>query len=97
MDFDFSKVNLEYLLIARDLARTNPDLGVTLLGLPKNMAQQLAELTAHELALLTRFHPPLLAPRHEAWWWQRLITALHEGDAEELALILDHAGTMVEC
>jgi hypothetical protein len=70
MDWDFSKVNMEYLIQARDLTRSNP----------------------RELALITQFKPPLIAPRHAAWWWQRLLNALQAGNPEELRIILDHAG-----
>jgi hypothetical protein len=96
MDWDFSKVNLEYLIQARDLARSNPRTGAMLLGMSDDLVQLLSEISARELALITQFKPPLIAPRHAAWWWQRLLNALQAGNPEELQIILDHAGLLVD-
>ena len=96
MDWDFSKVNVEYLIQARDLARSNPRACAMLLGLSDDLVQLLSEISPRELALITQFKPPLIAPRHTAWWWQRLLNALQAGNSEELRVILDHAGLLVD-
>ena len=49
-DVDFSRVNLQYLIGARDLARASPQRAAVLLGIPDRLAQRLAELSAEELA-----------------------------------------------
>jgi hypothetical protein len=91
MTYDFSCVNLQYLMQARDLAIRDPELGATLLGISVDMAQLLAELTSRDLAHVARMKPPLLIPRQESWWWSRLLTAVREGRTEEIDAIMDHA------
>ena len=91
MKCDFSQVNLQYLIQARDLAIRDPELVAMLLGLPGDMAQLLSEVTPQALAQVAQFKPPLLIPRQETWWWSRLLTALREGRTEEVNAILEHA------
>jgi hypothetical protein len=97
MECDFSRINLEYLIQARDLARSNPKAGAILMGLPDDLSQLLSKISPHELTLITQLRPPLIAPRYSVWWWQRLLNALQEGDTEELRVILDHAGLIEDC
>ncbi len=91
MKFDFSQVNLQYLIQARDLAIRDPELVATLLGIPGDMAHLLSELTPPALAHVAHIKPPLLIPRQEPWWWSRLLTALREGRTEEIDAIVVHA------
>jgi hypothetical protein len=91
MKFDFSHVNLEYLIRARDLAERDCELAATLLGIPIEMARLLAELTPQELTYISLIKPPLLTPRQATWWWSRLFTAIRAGRMEELAAIVEHA------
>ncbi len=92
--FDFSHLNLEYLIQARDLARHSPRAGAVMLGIPTELAAQLAKVTPEGLALVTQFKPPLVAPRLTDWWWERLLRALTTGDRGELQVILEHAGLL---
>ena len=96
MDWDFSKVNLEYLIRARDLTRSDPTAGGIVLGVSDELGQLLSEISPRELTLITQFKPPLVAPRHAAWWWRRLLNALQAGNPEELRVILDHAGLFID-
>lgn len=96
MDADFSKLNLEYLIQARDLTRANPRTGSLLLGVPDDLTELLSRVSARELALITQFKPPLIAPRHALWWWQRLLRALEAGEPEELRVILEHSGLLMD-
>jgi Flagellar transcriptional activator (FlhD) len=91
MTFDFSQVNLQYLIRARDIARHDPQLASTLTGMPEELAQLLAEVSAEELAHVAQFKAPLLIPRQEAWWWSRLFTAIRDGRPEEVQAIMEHA------
>ena len=95
-DFDFSHVNLEYLIQARDLASRNPQAGALLLGTTDELAYQFANLSPAGLTLVTQFKPPLVSPRLANWWWDRLIRALIEGDPNELQVILEHAGLLID-
>lgn len=95
-DFDFSHVNLEYLIQARDLASRNPQAGALLLGIPDQLACQFANLSPAGLTLVTQFKPPLVSPRLANWWWERLLRALTEGDPDELQVILEHAGLLTD-
>lgn len=92
--FDFSHLNLEYLIQARDLARQCPQAGALMLGVPTELATQLARVTPEGLALITQFKPPLVSPRLTDWWWERLLRALTTGDRGELKVILEHAGLL---
>lgn len=91
MKMDFSRVNLEYLIQARDLVREDPEVFIVLLGMSRKLANLLAESTPQELARVIEIKPPLLVPRQELWWWQRLFTALREGRPGELDAIVEHA------
>lgn len=90
MHFDFSQLNLQYLIQARDLACRNPTLVAPLLAIPDDMATLLTELTPQELAHVARIKPPLLTPRQEMWWWKRLLTALREGRMDEIDVVMEH-------
>jgi hypothetical protein len=91
MNVDFSRVNLQYLIQARDLAREDPALVPVLLGMSSQLAQRLAALTPDELAQVVAIKLPLLVPRQEPWWWQRLFEAAGAGRPGELEAILAHA------
>ncbi|MCB1864354.1 MAG: flagellar transcriptional regulator FlhD [Chromatiales bacterium] len=91
MTYDFSQINLQYLIHARDLTRRDPQLAATLTGLADDLAHMLAELTPYQLSQITQIKLPLLIPRQETWWWSRLFAAVREGRAEEIATIMEHA------
>ena len=95
MKMDFSQVNLEYLIQARDLARQDPTLAAVLLDISDEMACMLPELSPHQLTQVLQIKPPLLMPRQEAWWWSRLFTALRDGCPEEIEAIAEHASLLV--
>ena len=94
-DVDFSHVNLRYLISARDLARESPECAAVLLGIPDPLGQLLAALSAEELAAVTQIKVPLLIPRQEPWWWNRLFSAIQAGHTDELQAVLEQAGLMV--
>lgn len=94
MKMDFSRVNLEYLIQARDLVREDPEVFAVLLGMSRRLADLLAEATPQELTRIIEIKPPLLVPRQEPWWWQRLFKALREGRPGELDAIVEHASLM---
>jgi hypothetical protein len=91
-DIDFSHVNLEYLLQARDLARQDTKAAALLLGITDPLASQLVDVAPASLVKIKDFKPPLIAPRHDAWWWERLLRALADDASRELQLVLEHAG-----
>jgi len=91
LDFDFSDINLQYLLRTRDLARQDPEVVATLQGISVDMAHILTQTTPEELTHITRIKPPLLVPRQQAWWWARLLNAIRSGQPGEIDAILEHA------
>lgn len=95
LDADFSRVNLHYLICARDLARQAPERVPLLLGVPDALGRLLAAVTPEELSAVTGIKAPLLVPRQEPWWWQRLLRAMRDGRGEEVQAILEHAGLLV--
>jgi hypothetical protein len=94
-DIDFSRVNLQYLLCARDLARDYPARAAVLLGATEGLVQRLAELDPAALVAVTEIKVPLMVLRQEPWWLERLFTALQAGGPDERQAVLDQAGLMV--
>ena len=90
-DFDFSDINLEYLLRTRDLAQHDPEVVAALLGISAKLARSLTQTTPKELTRIIRIKPPLVVPRQEAWWWERLFNALRDGKPGEIDAIIEHA------
>jgi hypothetical protein len=92
---DFSHINLAYLIGARDLAREAPAQAPVLLGVPEPMVALLTALSPETLARVGDIRAPLLVPRQAPWWWERLLTAIHEERPEAVQDILDHAGLLI--
>ena len=92
---DFSRVNLQYLICARDLARAFPKRAAVLLGAPDGLVQLLAELDPATLVAVTEVKAPLLVLRQEPWWRERLFTALQAGRSDEVGAVLEQAGLLV--
>lgn len=89
---DFSRINLEYFLVARDLYRENPHSAIALLGSPKCLLESLNGFGPRELANLRFVKVPLVMPRFDPHWWQRLERALHDGGQAEIEAISEQAG-----
>lgn len=95
MKMDFSKLNLAYLLHARDLAQKDPELVAALLGVSSELTHLLADVTPDELVHITQIRSPLLVLRQDPWWWQRLFRALRDGRQDELKVVIEHASLVV--
>lgn len=95
LKFDFSRVNLQYLIQFRDIARRNPALAATVLGLPQELASMLAEASLEELVGVNQIKAPLFVPRSEPWWWSRLLLALKDAQQEEVAMVVEHVNLAV--
>ncbi len=95
MRMDFSQLNLEYLIQARDLTKHDPQLAAVLLDIPDEMVCMLPELSPRQLTQILHIKPPLVIPRQEAWWWSRLFTALRDGHPDEIEAIVEHASLLV--
>ena len=91
MQFDFSQLNLAYLIQARDLVIAHPRRAGVILGLSDPMAGLLPELTPQRLAAITGIRHPLIRPHRDILWWSRLLLALEDGQSAEIAILLDHA------
>ncbi len=90
-DTDFSSINYQYLVKARDVAKRDPDLVVALLGIPRELVEPLAKTSASALASLIKIKEPLLMPRGESWWWERFLTAVNDGREEEIEAVIEHS------
>jgi len=91
MDTDFSSINYQFLLKAREIAKQDPEMVALLLGIPKELAEPLANTSASALTSIIQIKEPLLTLRSEVWWWERLFKALNEGNQDEINAILEHA------
>ena len=91
LDTDFSSINYQYLLKARDVAKRDPDLVVALLGIPKELVEPLTQTSASGLAALLNIKEPLLMLRAETWWWERFFTAINDSKKEEIDAVIEHA------
>ena len=96
MKRDFSQVNLQYLIQARDLTQQDPQLGGILLGIPDEMATLISDLSPQQLTQIIQIKSPLLTPRQEAWWWSRLFNALRDGRIDEINAVMEQASLFLE-
>ena len=94
-NIDFSRVNLHYLICARDLARASPARAGVLLGAPDALGQLLAQLDPEALAAVAEIKAPLLILRQEPWWWKRLFAALRTGRQGEVQTVLEQASLII--
>ncbi len=94
-NIDFSRVNLHYLICARDLARASPARAGVLLGVSDALGQALAQLDPEALAAVAEIKAPLLILRQEPWWWKRLFAALRMGRPDEVQTVLEQAGLII--
>ena len=89
---DFSHLNLEYFLTARDLANENLALASSFLGVSPGLTRSLALCTPAQLCQISSIKIPLVAPRKDAVWWNCFIRALAEGNQAEISSLVDQAG-----
>lgn len=87
---DFSSLNLQYLVQARDLAKQDRLLAATLLNFPDEMTGMLADLSPQSLSQIANIKIPLLLPHQEIWWWSRLLTSLERGRIDEVVAVSNH-------
>lgn len=90
MNLDFSEVNVEYLILTRDLAMRDPELVATMLGMEASLAELLAGLKPRDLSRISLIKQPLVVPRQQHWWWLRLVTAIRDGRIEEIKAVIEH-------
>lgn len=90
LDTDFSRINLQYLLQVRDVARQEPDLVVALLGIPKELVDPLAKASPDSLSVVANIREPLVTLRVDKWWWRRFLLAINEGSQEEVDAVIEH-------
>ncbi len=91
MDYDFSQLNLQYLIQARDIARHDPEMAAVLLGMPIKLVHMLAELNPETMTRMMEIRIPLLIPRDQPLWWSRLFKAVQKGKPAELQAVFEHA------
>ena len=98
-DLDFSNINLQYFILARDLVNQDPELASTLLGISDEMGEVLTLVSPAVLGQMAKIQAPLLRPCQDSWWWTRLLKALTDGQQNEIDMVLDHSSfitTLVE-
>ncbi len=88
MKIDFSNINLQYLIHFRDVAREDPDLAASLMGMSPELAKLLSQVPSDYLVKLSNVNIPLLTARGDAIWWHRLFTALVDENSEEVEAVL---------
>jgi len=88
MKIDFSNINLQYLIQFRDVAREDPDLAASLMGMSPELAQLLAQAPSDYLVRISGVKIPLLTARGDAVWWYRLFTALVDENSDEVEAVL---------
>jgi hypothetical protein len=91
MECNFCAVNLQYLLQARQAARSDPELAGIMLGIPPDLVCVIAELDDACLAQVAQIKAPLVIARGDLWWWSRLRQAFDVGNADEIEAVVDHA------
>jgi len=91
MKCDFSKINLHYLIQARDIAKEDSEHAAIILGMDKQLSTELAKLSPDVLSMVSRIKVPLIGPHRHTVWWQRFFQALDDGRADEAQAIMEHA------
>ena len=95
MQIDFSTINLQYLIEFRDIARSNPDLAASLMGMSPELATLLSQVPSDYLARISTIKIPLLTVRGDDVWWYRLFEALLEENSDEIETVLRAANLSV--
>ena len=95
MKIDFSNINLQYLIHFRDVAREDPDLAASLMGMSPELAKLLAQVPSDYLARISSVKIPLVTARGDAIWWYRLFMALADESADEVEAVLRAANLAV--
>ena len=95
MKIDFSNINLQYLIQFRDVAREDPDLAASLMGMSPELAQLLAQVPSDYLVRFSGVKIPLLTARGDAVWWYRLFMALVDENTDEVEAVLRAANLAV--
>ncbi|MCB1760541.1 MAG: flagellar transcriptional regulator FlhD [Gammaproteobacteria bacterium] len=95
MNSDFSRLNLEYLIQARDLVIADPHRAGVILGIPDVMTRILSDLTPPLLTDIIRIKHPLVVLRRDVWWWSRLLVALQEGQTAEIETVAEQASLIL--
>jgi hypothetical protein len=90
MDVDFSTVNLQYLLRARDCAREDLQRSAVVLGITPALAQLLAQSEPELFGAFPKIQVPLVMLQGAPWWWTRLFEAIRSGRTDELEAVLEH-------
>lgn len=91
MKCNFSNINLQYLIQARDIAKQDVEHGSIILGMDKQLSRELAEISPKGLSMVARVKVPLIGPHQHTVWWKRFFRALDEGRADEAQAIMEHA------
>lgn len=95
MTIDFSDVNLQYLIQARDLSKEDPELAAVLMGVEPGFTELFARVTPAQLAPFGRVRVPLIKPHQQLWWWSRFAHALKSGESGAMDALLEQANLMV--
>ncbi len=95
MELDFSKLNLQYLLQVRDLARRDAPAAAALLGISNEFAVLLGRIADEHFAPLAQIKAPLVLPRGDLWWWGRLFEACEAGDIRAIHATVAHASLVL--
>lgn len=94
MKCDFSELNLQYLIQARDIAKEDPEHAAVILGINKRIAKELATLSPAALSMVSKIKVPLIGPNQPTWWWERLLRALDDERSDEVQAIMEHANLL---
>lgn len=92
MDVNFSELNMEYFIAARDFANENITVASILLGTSPDLMQSIATLTPRQLANMKHVNTPLIIPRDEKTWWPRFLQALKDGNRAEVKTLAEQTG-----
>lgn len=95
MNVEFSALNLQYLMQARDLVRQDSNLAGVLLGIPSEMVGMLGDLSPQILMQIAQIQIPLITLQPDFRWWSRLLTALKEEDRKEIEALIAQAPLIV--
>lgn len=93
-ELDFSRINFEYLLQARDIAKQNPRIATFILGASPELIQLFSQVTPQTLSYIAQVKEPLLTLRQEPLWWGRFFKAIDTGTGDEIKFVLENISSI---
>lgn len=89
MNYDFSRLNSEYLIHAHELATDDVTMSSVVLGADRKIIELLAAIDAEALSHVSEVTIPLIVMRNGNNWWEAYLRALRDHRMDEVHALID--------